>query len=450
MRARYWLSLAAAIALAGCSQSESEADAEVTAAPAQAADEGARAGGPRAGGPGGGGRGRGGGGLQPGPWDIDTELASVHVEVVSSDVRSPWSIVFLPDGNMLFSEREGRLRVIRNGTVDPTPIEGLPEIDNGSIGGLMGLALHPDFEDNELLYFGYSKPNPDNPEELAMAIGRARWDGGPNLTDVEDLFVAMPWYSNAMLQAMQAAGEHCCGQGPYNGSYGARLAFGRDGKLYATVGDRNWGDNAQDTMSHLGKTIRLNDDGSIPDDNPFVGMDGYLPELFTTGHRNPTGIRFDSATGDLYATEFGPSGGDEVNRIVEGGNYGWMLVSRGDHYDDTPLELGDGDIEGYIDPIHWWPRGGNPGNLIVYRGDEFPEWDGDILVAAMAGSGLSTGLVRLELGADGNVTRSEERMLAEVGQRFRDVAQAPDGRIWILTESSPMAGPGGILVLSKN
>lgn len=410
-------------------------------------DEPGTQGPPRGAGPGraggGGGFGRGGG-LQGGPWDIETETGSVHIDVLTRDVRSPWSLVFLPDGNLLFTEREGRLRIIRDGQLVPTAIEGLPAIDNSSIGGLMGLALHPDFENNDLLYFAYSKANPADGAELALAVARARWGGGASLMDVEDIFVAdSNWYSNAISQE----NDRCCGQGPYNGSYGARIAFGPDGKLYVTVGDRNWGEEAQNTMSYLGKILRLNDDGSVPADNPFVGDGDVLPEIYSLGHRNPTGLRFDSETGELYATEFGPAGGDEVNRIIAGGNYGWILITQGNHYDDAEKVLGSGDVESYIDPIQWWPRGGNPGNLIVYRGDEFPAWDGDILVAVMSGAGLSTGLVRLTLGADGSVT-GEERMFAEVGQRFRDVAAGPDGRIYVLTESSPMASAGAVLVLS--
>jgi glucose/arabinose dehydrogenase len=199
-------------------------------------------------------------------------------------------------------------------------------------------------------------------------------------------------------------------------------------------------------MSYLGKIVRINDDGSIPADNPFVGRDGYLPELYTLGHRNPTGLRFDSATGALYATEFGPAGGDEVNRIEAGGNYGWFLITRGEHYDGAAKALGSGDVAVYIDPIQWWPRGGNPGNLIVYHGNRFPAWEGNILVAAMSGAGLSTGLVRLTLDANGKVT-GEERLLSEIGQRFRDVALGPDGRIYVLTEASPMASAGALIVL---
>ena len=397
--------------------------------------------GPRAGGGGRGGRGAPAG-IGEGPWDVDTQTGPVHVSVLTRDLQSPWSIVFLPEGDMLLTERIGQLRVIRDGALDPTPIAGLPAINNTSIGGLMGLALHPDFEDNDLIYFAYSKPNPADNGELTTAVARARWDGGAALADVEDIFVARDWYSGAMA----SANNRCCGQGPYNGSYGARIAFDDDGLLYITSGDRNWGEKAQDPMSHLGKILRVNDDGSVPRDNPFRGREGYLPEIYSLGHRNPTGLRFDTETGTLYSTEFGPAGGDEVNRIEAGGNYGWMLISNGNHYNDEPKTLGTNGIEGYIDPIKWWPRGGNPGNLIVYRGDEFPAWRGNIILAAMSPANLGPGFVRLTLDGSGQVV-AEERMLGEIGQRMRDVAEGPDGRIYVLTEASAMASAGAVIVL---
>jgi len=397
--------------------------------------------GPRAGGGGRGGRGAPAG-IGPGPWDVDTQTGRIHVTVLTRDLQSPWSLVFLPEGDMLLTERIGQLRVIRNGVLDPTPIAGLPAINNTSIGGLMGLALHPDFEDNDLIYFAYSKPNPANEAELTTAVARARWDGGASLADVEDIFVARDWYSGAMA----GANNRCCGQGPYNGSYGARIAFDEDGLLYITSGDRNWGEKAQDPMSHLGKILRVNDDGSVPRNNPFRGREGYLPEIYSLGHRNQTGLRFDTETGTLYSTEFGPAGGDEVNRIEAGGNYGWMLISNGNHYNDEPKTLGTNGIDGYIDPIKWWPRGGNPGNLIVYRGDEFPAWRGNILVAAMSPQTLGGDFVRLTLGADGQVA-AEERMLGEIGQRMRDVAEGPDGRVYVLTEAAASASPGAVIVI---
>jgi glucose/arabinose dehydrogenase len=377
-----------------------------------------------------------------GPWDLETEAGPVHVSVLTNELESPWSLVFLPDGDMLLTERPGRLRVIRDGQLDPTPIAGLPEMFTQSISGLFDLALHPDFEDNRLIYFAYPKPDADDPNLLSLAVARARWNGGSSLADVEDIFVANDWYSSAM------AGENnrCCGQGPATGSFGGRLAFDSENRIYITSGDRNWGEKAQDPQSHLGKIIRLNDDGSIPTDNPYVGMAGYLPELYTIGHRNQLGLRFDSATGKLWESEFGPAGGDEVNLIEAGKNYGWFLISEGSHYNDEPNALGSGDVEGYVDPVAWWARGGNPGNLIVYHGDLFPAWQSNLLVSTMSGSRLKPGLVRLVVDGEGRL-QHEERMLTEIGTRMRDVAQAPDGRIYILTEASANASPGAVLVV---
>lgn len=378
-----------------------------------------------------------------GPWDLQTETGKVHVSVLTRDLESPWSLVFLPNGDMLVGERPGRLRVIRGGKLDPNPIAGLPEMFTQSISGLFGIALHPDFADNRLIYFAYPKPRPGDPEDLSLAVARARWDGGPALADVEDIFVAKDWYS----PAMAAANNRCCGQGPATGSFGARIAFGPDGKLYVPSGDRNWGEKAQDPQSDLGKILRLNDDGSIPADNPFLDTPGYLPEIYTLGHRNQTGLRFDPATGDLWSSEFGPAGGDEVNFIEAGKNYGWLLVTTGMHYDDTPGELGASGVEGYVDPVAWWPRGGNPGDLIVYRGDLFPEWRGNVLVTTMSPvQGLMPGLVRLVVDENHKLVH-EERMLTEIGQRMRDVVEAPDGRIFVLTEASAFASPGAIIVL---
>src|SRR5690606_2119748 len=252
--------------------------------------------------------------LGEGPWTLETETGRVHVSVLTRDLQSPWSLVLLPDGDMLLTERPGRLRVIRDGKLDPTPIDGLPDLVSASIGGLMGLALHPEFESNRLIYFAYTKPHPDDTALTSHWVAPARCDGGARLADVEDVLVAKDWYS----AAMAAENDGCCGQGSASGSYGARIAFDGENRLYITSGDRNWGEKAQDGQSHLGKVIRLNDDGSIPADNPFVGREGFLPELYTIGHRNPTGLRFDPATGALWSTEFGPRGGDQLNRIEAG------------------------------------------------------------------------------------------------------------------------------------
>jgi len=273
-------------------------------------------------------------------------------------------------------------------------------------------------------------------------VARARWYVGPSLADVEDFFVAKDWYSTAMSQQ----NNRCCGQGPASGSFGARIAFDGANRLYVTSGDRNWGEKSQDPQSHIGKIVRLNDDGSVPRDNPFVGRAGYLPEIYTLGHRNPTGLRFDPETGDLWSTEFGPAGGDELNLIEAGKNYGWLLITQGEHYNNETKALGSGGIEGYVDPVVWWPSGGNPGNLIVYRGDLFPQWRGNVLIATMSGRGLKPGLVRAVLDDDRKLVH-EERMLTEIGTRMRDVVEAPDGRIFVLAEASAFASPGAVLVL---
>jgi glucose/arabinose dehydrogenase len=388
-----------------------------------------------------GGRGQAAEPLQ-GPWDLQTETGRVQVTVLTNELESPWSLVFLPDGGMLVAERPGRLRVLRDGKLDPTPISGLPEIFAESISGLFGLALHPQFQSNRLIYFAYAKPNPDDDALLSLAVGRARWDGGSALADVKDIFVANDWYSTEM------AGQNnrCCGQGPATGSFGARIDFGPDGKLYVTSGDRNWGEKSQEPGSHIGKILRLNDDGSAPSDNPFVGRPGYVPEIYTMGHRNPTGLRFDRATGRLWSTEFGPAGGDEVNIIEAGKNYGWYLISYGEHYNNEAKKLGSGEVEGYVDPVTWWPRGGNPGNVVVYRGELFPAWTGNVLMAAMSSTQVKPGLVRLVVDSQGRL-QHEERMLTEIGTRMRDVVEGPDGKVYVLTEASAFASAGAILVV---
>jgi glucose/arabinose dehydrogenase len=364
--------------------------------------------------------------LGDGPWDFDTQRTRIHVSVVTKGLDHPWGMAFVPGGDILVTERPGRLRVLHSGALDPEPIAGLPAIRAAVIGGLMDIELHPDFERNRLIYFSYSKPDPQEPSVSTLAVARARWDGGASLTDVQDIFVADDWYG----PEMAGSNDRCCGQGPADGSFGGRMVFDAGGFLYVTSGDRNWGEKAQNPSSHLGKILRLRDDGTIPDDNPFVGRPGYKPEIYTLGHRNPTGLTIRPATGELWSTEFGPRGGDEVNRIEAGKNYGWILVTEGTHYDNEPTALGKHGVAGMQDPVLFWVPSINPGNLLFYSGEALGAWRGDMLMATMTRS-----LLRASFDDAGRPT-GQEKMLTELGQRLRDVRQAPDGSIYLLTDES--------------
>lgn len=363
--------------------------------------------------------------LGDGPWSFATERGRIQVEVVTKGLERPWGMAFLPGGELLVTERPGRLRILRHGALDPAPIAGLPAIRAVVIGGLADVVLHPNFERNRLVYLSYSKPDAADPTLSTLAVLRGRFDGAA-LTDVEDIFVAADWYSSTV------AGRNgrCCGQGPADASFGARMAFGRDGRLYVASGDRNWGERAQDPSSHLGKMIRINDDGRVPHDNPFVGRDGYRPQIYTLGHRNPTGLTVHPLTGALWSTEFGPRGGDELNLIESGRNYGWMLVTRGAHYNNDPIARGSGPVEGFVEPaLHWVPSI-NPGNIAFYTADALTGWRGDLLLAAMSRS-----LVRIGFDAQGRPA-SQERLLTELGQRLRDVRVGPDGFVYVLTDEA--------------
>lgn len=362
--------------------------------------------------------------LGEGPWDVITGQARIHVEVLARGLENPWSLAFLPgtDADMLVTERSGRLRIVRDGMLDPQPIAGLPAIYALGIAGLTDVALHPDFEQNRLIYLAYSKPDPDKPQNATLAVLRARWDGGHELADVEDIFIASPWYGAPPLP------ERCCGQGPSFGSFGGRILFDDEGYLFITSGDRNYGEMVQDPSNHFGKILRLHDDGSVPADNPWVGRAGHAPEVWSTGHRNPLGLAIQPETGALWSSEFGPRGGDEINIIERGANYGWMSVTQGHHYDGTPAE-GINNVPGMTDPVmNFGPPSINPGNLTFYTGDQFPAWQGDLFLAT-----FTNGIRRADISAEGYLV-SEEYILKDLGQRWRDVRAGPDGNLYLLTD----------------
>ena len=360
--------------------------------------------------------------LGDGPWDLKTETANVHVTVVTKGLDHPWGLAILPNGDMLVTERPGRLRVVRKGVLDPTPLTGLPEIRAVSLGGLMDIALHPNFAQNRLIYFTYAKPSFEDPAHATTAVGRARWDGGPALTDVRDVFVADAWFGG------KGAPKGCCGQGPSDGnSHGSRLVFDRAGLLYFSSGDRNYGELAQDPSTDIGKILRITDEGSVPADNPFVGKPGYKPEIYSLGHRNPLGLTIHPVTGAIWESEFGPRGGDEVNLIQAGKNYGWIIVTKGEHYNGDPSEKTHA---GMVDPVLHWEPSINPGNPIFYSGDKFPAWKNNLIMGVMGRF-----VLRATFDDKGNPT-GQERMLTELKQRFRDTREGPDGFIYLLTDET--------------
>jgi glucose/arabinose dehydrogenase len=372
-----------------------------------------------------GGRGRGGFpppiGVPPvplgdGPFVLDTaEQHKVRVVVVTKGLSHPWSVAFLPDGSMLVTERAARLRIIRNGVLDQTPVAGLPQIHARGLAGLMDVVLHPRFVENKLLYLAYSKPGEKG---ATTAVARARWDGTA-LAEVKDVFVGDAWVT---------------GTGPSDGSFGSRIAFGRDGMMYVTLGDRNVPHGGQNPGDHLGKIVRLRDDGTVPPDNPFVGKAGYKPEIYTLGHRNQQGLAVHPETGALWETEQGPNGGDEINIIEAGRNYGWPLVSFGRTY-QGPRQSEIPWKEGMEQPLIFWVPSIATSGMTFYTGDRFPRWKGNVFVGALReGEIPGTGhLERIVFNQQGDELRRES-LLTELKQRIRDVRQGPDGMLYVLTE----------------
>ena len=349
--------------------------------------------------------------LGPGPWVFDTaEQHKIRVSVLVSGLSHPWAIAFLPGGDMLVTERSGRLRIVRQGVLDPQPIAGVPQVRTDGNGGLMDLALHPSFADNRLVYLAYTKPVGDG--RGAPSVARGRLEGGA-LADVRDLLVSDAY--------------------PGNGGLAARIVFGRDGKLYMSTGG-NVGKVAQDTASVRGKILRLNDDGTVPKDNPFVGHPGHRPETYTLGHRNTLGLIVHPETGELWNNENGPNGGDEINIILRGRNYGWPVVSYGRDYpgariSDSPTR------EGMESPLVVWLPAIAAAGMTVYTGSQFPAWKGNVFVGSLQQGGIpGTGhLQRIVFNAKMEELRRES-LLIELRRRIREVREGPDGFLYVLTD----------------
>jgi glucose/arabinose dehydrogenase len=354
--------------------------------------------------------------LGPGPFVFDTaEQHKVRVVVVARGIPQPWSLAFLPDGSMLVTAlKTGQLRIIRNGTLDPTPVAGVPKSAAVRLGGLMDVVLHPRFAENQLIYLTYSKPNGSG--LIATALARGRWDGAA-LTEVKDVFVAEPYWDG-------------------QGGAASRLAFGRDGMLYMTTGASVANMmQAQSLADHKGKVLRLRDDGTVPQDNPFVGKAGAKPEIYSYGHRNQLGLAVNPDTGAVWSNENGPNGGDEINIILPGRNYGWPIVSLGRDY-AGPWQ-GKFAQDGIEPPVVYWVPSIAVSGMAFYTGDKFERWRGNVFVGAMRmGEIPNTGhLQRIVLNPKGEEMR-RELMLLELRQRIRDVRQGPDGYLYLLTDDA--------------
>ena len=332
----------------------------------------------------------------------------VRTVTMATGLWHPWSLAFLPNGNMLITERNGKLRLIHDGRLDPEPVAGVPPVHSVRLSGLMEVLLHPQFAQNHVLYLTYTKDVAK--DQVATTLARGRFEGH-QLTEVTDILICDPW-----------AGD---------GGSGSRLAWGRDRVLYMTTGASN-GNAAQEPGSLRGKILRLRDDGTAAPGNPFENQAGYRPEIFSLGHRNSLGLALNPVTGDIWNNENGPYGGDEINIIKAGANYGWPKVSFGREYTGPKIpNFG----EGMTQPIVFWAPSIAPSGMAFYTGDRFPDWKNSVLVGAMLG-GAAQGYPHLErITFDQNWDEiARQSLLTELRQRIRDVRQGPDGLVYVLTD----------------
>ena len=339
------------------------------------------------------------------PQAVRSQEHSFQVESVASGLSHPWGLAFLPGGDVLVTERTGNLRLIRSGQLLDQPVGGLPAIEEYGQGGLLGITLHPRFESNGWIYLSYAGEGNGG---YSTEVLRARLEG-TQLEEVRLIFQAQP---------KTGGGNH----------FGSRLVFARDGTLFISLGERGERSAAQYLGDHRGSLIRVNDDGSVPEDNPFVGQDRVRPEIYTYGNRNMQGLALNPFSGEIWAHEHGPQGGDEVNIMYSGTNYGWPIITYGVNY-GIGTKIGEGTHkEGMAQPIHKWVPSIAPSGMTFYSGEKFPNWKGDLFVGSLK-FGL---LVRLEV--EGDRITAEERMLDNTYGRIRDVAQGPDGHLYLLTD----------------
>jgi glucose/arabinose dehydrogenase len=333
-----------------------------------------------------------------------SSAGELRLETVASGLTHPWALQFLPDGRMLVTERPGRMRIVsKTGTLSP-PLKNVPEVKSGGQSGLLDVALDRRFAENRTIYFCFNFPRDNNNVAVARALLR-----DDALADVKVIFRQV---------------------GPGGGNnHGCRIVQADDGNLFVTLGDHfQPRDKAQDLSVDNGKLVRIRPDGSIPPDNPFVGQSGARPEIWSYGHRNSQGLAFNPASGKLWEQEHGPRGGDEVNIIGKGKNYGWPVIGYGIDYSGAKIHEST-HKEGMEQPIKYWVPSIAPSGMAFYTADLIPKWKGSLFIGALAGEML----VRLSL--DGEKVTGEERLLRELGERIRDVRQGPDGALYLLTDN---------------
>jgi glucose/arabinose dehydrogenase len=351
------------------------------------------------------------------PIEYDTaEVMRIRVVPIARGLVNPWSMAFLPDGSLLVTEREGRLRIVRNGVLDPKAIPGTPTVRPQGRSGLMDVVLHPQFASNQLVYFTYLKAGAAE-RQAVLTVARGRFDGSA-ITGLTDIFSAGPGVA-----------------GP------SRLAFGRDGKLYMTTPSGGNGSSSQDPNTYAGKVLRLNDDGTAPPDNPFAGRAGHKPEVYTLGHRNSLGLGAHPTSGQMWQHEMGPNGGDKINVLKPGANYGWPLVSLGRTY-PGPWQSPSFTKDGFEPPVVYWMPSISLSGMTFYTGNKLPKWKGDVFVGGQR-TGEIPGTGRLEriLVNDKLEELRRESLLVPLQMRIRDVRQGPDELLYVLVDHDN----GGVL-----
>ncbi|MXW03338.1 MAG: PQQ-dependent sugar dehydrogenase [Holophagales bacterium] len=362
------------------------------------------------------------------PWIMNTHvIPEVKVSVVARGINRPWSLAFLPKGDMLITERRGALRLVRDGVLVDEPIAGVPDdVLARSLAGMMEVAIHPHFADNGYVYLTYTRQV--SGREGTVALVRGKFDG-TSLVDVEDVFVAEPWGGSiAAARLAFVPGEDIMYM-TMGGAFGADLVDGTQSFFgHAKL--------AQDPNSHAGKTLRLRLDGSVPDDNPFVGMEGHKPEVYSMGHRNQMGLALHPETNQPWTTEHAPQGGDELNAIEAGKNYGWPVVSYGRHYNGVRISERFW-AEGMEEPAIFWLPSIAPSGLMFYTGDAFPEWKGNLFAGAlMTGRMPNTGHLERLIFSEAGEELGREWLLKEIGKRIRDVRQGTDEFIYVITDET--------------